>query len=313
MVKTETVFKSSDKAHMLMVTVWAPDNKQDIKAVVQIAHGMKEYMERYSEFAQYLTDNGIAVVGNDHLGHGRSTENKTELGFFSSGDSSDILVKDMYRLTKRINKAFPGVPKFLIGHSMGSFLTRRYLTIYGNELDGVIIMGTGSQSQLTLKAGLGIIKLLSFIYGDKHRSNFVNKIVFGGYNKKISEKDTGNWLTKDQSVVDTYNGDPYCNFVFTLNGFKWLFENMEYVQKPDNYMKTPKDIPMLIISGKDDPVGNYGKGVKKVYDIYKKCGVHDVSMKLYENDRHELINETDKEVVYADILDWIVKNKESRL
>ncbi len=308
MVKTELRFKSSDEIHDIMVTIWAPDNKEHIKAVIQVAHGMQEYINRYDKMAEYLTGYGFMIVGNDHLGHGRTVKSRDELGYFAEGNASDILVKDMYRLTRRIKKIFPNKQIYLLGHSMGSFLTRKYIMTYGKAIDGVILCGTGRQPEVVIVAAYLLSDILSRIYGDKHRSKFINKLAFGSYNRKIGPKDTGDWLTKNQKVVDAYYRDPYCNFVFTLNGFKTLFRTIMYIQNPANYEKTPKDLPMHIISGTDDPVGNYGKGVKKVYEWYKDIGMEYLTMKLYNNDRHELFNETDAEYVCRDVARWIEKH-----
>lgn len=307
MVKTELRFKSSDEIHDIMVTIWAPDNKNHIKAIIQVAHGMQEYINRYEKMAEYLTSYGYMVVGNDHLGHGRSVYNKDELGYFAKKNSSDILVKDMYRLTRRIRKVFPNKQIFLLGHSMGSFLTRKYITAYGKAIDGVIICGTGRLPEIVLGTAYLLTDILTRIYGENHRSKFINKLAFGSYNNKIGPNDTGNWLTKNQKIVDAYYKDPYCNFIFTLNGFKTLFSTIIYIQRPMNYGKTPVDLPMYIISGTDDPVGDYGRGVKKVYKIYEKHGMKDLTMKLYNNDRHELFNETDVDHVCRELARWIDK------
>lgn len=305
MLKTEIAYTSADGIHKIVGTVWTPDNKQDIKAVLQISHGMQEHIERYEDFAGELVENGYAVVGNNHLGHGRTGGNKENLGYFTKDNPSETAVKDLYILTRKAGDMFKNKPIFLLGHSMGSFLARRYIMNYGKKLAGVIIIGTGTMSEPYLKTGRFLTKVLGKIHGDTYRSNFINKLVFGNYNKKIKKNDTGSWLTKDQKIVNKYNKDPYCNFVFTLNGFYMLFETISFVQKKENIKKIPKTLPVYLMAGRDDPVGNYGKGVIKTYKSMVQAGIEDISIKLYKNDRHEIINETDRQQVYGDILKWL--------
>ena len=245
------------------------------------------------------------VIGNDHLGHGHTAGSDEDLGYFCPEHMSETVVKDLHTVTEYAKKEYPGIPYFLLGHSMGSFMARRYLMAYGDELTGAILCGTGEQASATLFAGKTVAGILGAFKGQRYRSEFIRKTSFKGYNDRFEKRTENDWLTKDQSIVDWYNGHKFCTFGFTINGYKTLFEVLTYIQKQENYNKIPKNLPVYMIAGEDDPVGNYGEGVKHIYQQYKDSGIKDISIKLYPNDRHEILNELDKETVYADVADWI--------
>ncbi len=294
---------SNDGVHKLHVVVWQPNGEP--KAVLQLSHGMIEFIERYEGLAQYLNEQDILVIGNDHLGHGHTAGRDEDLGYFCPEHMSETVVKDLHTVTEYAKKEYPGIPYFLLGHSMGSFMARRYLMTYGDELTGAILCGTGEQTSATLFAGKTVAGILGAFKGQRYRSEFIRKTSFKGYNDRFEKRTENDWLTKDQSIVDWYNGHKFCTFGFTINGYKTLFEVLTYIQKQENYNKIPKNLPVYMIAGEDDPVGNYGEGVKHIYQQYKDSGIKDISIKLYPNDRHEILNELDKETVYADVADWI--------
>lgn len=294
---------SNDGVHKLHVVVWQPDGEP--KAVLQLSHGMIEFIERYGGLAQYLNEQDILVIGNDHLGHGHTAGRDEDLGYFCPEHMSETVVKDLHTVTEYAKKEYPGIPYFLLGHSMGSFMARRYLMTYGDELTGAILCGTGEQTSATLFAGKTAAGILGAFKGQRYRSEFIRKTSFKGYNDRFEKRTENDWLTKDQSIVDWYNGHKFCTFGFTINGYKTLFEVLTYIQKQENYNKIPKNLPVYMIAGEDDLVGNYGEGVKHIYQQYKDSGIKDISIKLYPNDRHEILNELDKETVYADVADWI--------
>ncbi len=298
---------STDTKNELHVVTWEPSGEPEL--IVQISHGMVEYIERYDGVATYLAERGILVIGNDHLGHGHTAKNDSDLGYFGSGMSKTV-VDDLHTVTKYIKGRYPTVPLVLLGHSMGSFMARRYLMTYGNELDGAIIVGTGKQPTAVLGTAKGLCKAIKAFRGERYRSKLIANMSFSGYNKRIKPLRTKNdWLSRDNRVVDKYNADKYCTFIFTLNGYQTLFEVLTYIQTPENILKLPKSLPMIFLAGKEDPVGAYGKGVEEVYNDYKSAGVQNISIKLYENDRHEILNELDKERVYADIYAWLSRIK----
>ncbi len=296
---------SADGKNQIMVYIWEPD--APIEAVLQISHGMLEHMKRYDDFANFLCQNHIAVVGNDHLGHGQSAPNAEELGFFCSENASETVVEDLHRVTKFIKETYPELPVILLGHSMGSFLARRYIENYGVEINGVILSGTGSMPSIVLSFGKLLCKILEKIKGNHHRSQLIKKIAFGSYLNKIPNPRTASdWLCKDEQIVDAYCRDPFCTFEFTVNGYHTLFDTMQYMQKPEHINKIPQDLPVLFVSGDMDPVGNYKEGVLKAALDMQKANLSNVQVTFYPGDRHEILNELDRKEAYSDLLDFII-------
>ncbi len=306
MQKMEFYYSSCDEIHDIHAVMWKPEG--DVRAVVQISHGMIEYAARYEEVAEYLTARGILVVGNDHLGHGQSVMSEAEWGFFASGDASGKVVRDLHTLTMRVRREYPKVPYFLLGHSMGSFMARRYAMTYGTELDGAIFVGTGNQPLAIVRFGKALVSFLSILWGEHYRSRMVDRMMFGMYNKRFKPNRTRfDWLSRNQENVDKYRKDKACTFLFTLNGYKTLFSTLIFIEKPANIALIPSKLPVLLLSGEDDPVGDYGKAVRQLYMIYKRRGIKDLSIKLYPKDRHEVLNEIDRKEVYEYLYHWINK------
>lgn len=304
MRKEEFYYESADKKTNIRAMRYLPE--VEVKAILQIAHGMVEFIDRYEGFAEYLCNLGYVVVGNDHLGHGKSVTSKDNWGYFADDNGYNIVLEDMYTLNKITKDLYPNKPYFLLGHSMGSFFARYYLCKYGNELDGAIIMGTGQQNALTLTAGIQTCRTFARFKGWHYRSLVVNNMALGSYNKKWEPSKTHcEWLTKDNSIVEWYSKEPRCQFVFTLNGYINLFSLMNEIIQKTNLNKMPKELPVLLVSGNDDPVGNFGKAPKLVYDSFVEVGMKNVDLKLYPNDRHEILNETDKLDVYQDLYHWL--------
>ena len=306
MIKDEFYYDSRDGKSRLHAVRYTPDNLDNVKAVVQIVHGMAEYVERYEEFARFLTERGIVVTGEDHMGHGKSVSKDGKYGYFCEQDPATVLVRDVHRLKKATQAEFPGVPYVIMGHSMGSFITRNYMFRYGTGISAAIIMGTGMQPKLLLTASKAIARLQQVFFGSEHVSQFIDKLAFGNYNKEITDARTPfDWLSRDNEKVDQYISDPLCGFVFTVNGFETLFELISRLHKPENLDRIPKKMPVLMISGTDDPVGDYGKGVRKAYDSLKGAGMENVSLKLFEGGRHELLNESNRDEVMEYIDRWL--------
>lgn len=300
-MKNSFTYPSTDGITNIHAIEWKPEG--DIKAILQISHGMVEFIDRYDRFANFLTGYGFLVVGNDHLGHGESVIDDSKHGYFGS-NGNECVIEDMHTLHAMTSVRYPDVPYFMLGHSMGSFLVRQYIEMYGSSLAGAIIMGTGYQSNATLKMVEGLCIALAQTHGWEYRSPLLYKMALGSYNKAFEPARTRNdWLTKDETIVDIYNGHPWNNFRFTLNGYYHMFKGIEYANTHVN--DVPIYLPILFVSGKDDPVGNFGLGVKKVYDSFKKAGIDDVSLRLYENDRHELLNETNHDQIDFDLLEWL--------
>lgn len=306
MIEEVFTFASADKKTQIHAVKWLPDTSE-YKAILQITHGMIEYIERYKGFAQFMTENGYMVVGHDHLGHGQSVNSEADLGFFKEDNPSDVLVEDMHTLRTTIQKDNPNVAYFMFGHSMGSYLLRKYLTLHDDNLRGAIIAGTGFMPQKTCISGLKFIALIARFRGERYRSNLVKKLTFSKSYKKFDmtgKEPAKSWLTTDEEIVKKYYSDPLCTYDFTLNGYRGLIETVLYDCTPENVAKMSKKLPLFIISGQDDPVGDLGEGVMKTYDMYMNAGCFDVTYKLYEGMRHELLNETNKQKVYSDILSW---------
>lgn len=306
--KREFTYLSADGKTNIHAVEWKPE-QGEVKAVLQIIHGMVEFIDRYEEFAEYLTQRGIAVVGNDHLGHGMSVISRDEYGFFCEKNGNAAVLKDIHHLKKLTEKSFGNIPYYMLGHSMGSFLLRQYLCLRGEELDGAVIMGTGTKPVPLLKTGRGLCRAMAAIFGWHHRSILIDRMAFGGYNKHFKPARTvGDWLTKDETIVDRYLADERCTFRFTLNGYYNLFYSMETASKKSSLRRMPKDLPVLFVSGREDPVGDFGAGVEQVEKKFREAGMENITQKLYETDRHEILNETDRSAVYEDLYHWLSRN-----
>lgn len=307
MKKEEFYFDSRDGRSKIHAVRYLPEQEQPV-CVVQIIHGMAEYVERYEEFARFLTEKGCVVTGEDHLGHGKSIQEGVPAGYFCEQDPATVVVRDVHRLKKLTQQTYPSVPYLIIGHSMGSFILRNYLCRYGSGITGAVIMGTGMQPPGLLKVSKALAAVQKLFFGSKHVSRLIDKAAFGSYNKRIERPgSTFDWLSRDREQVDKYVSDPLCGFVFTVNGFQTLFELISRVQQKENLEKIPKELPVLVVSGTDDPVGEYGKGVRRAYDSLINLGMQKVTLKLFEGGRHELLNETDRENVMQQLWQWMGK------
>lgn len=305
--KQEFYFDSRDREHKIHAVKWLPEAEKPV-CIVQIVHGMAEYVDRYDEFATYLAEKGILVVGDDHLGHGKSVMQGEPYGYFCKEDAPTVLVRDEHRLKKMTQEQYPSVPYIILGHSMGSFITRNYLLRYGSGISGAIIVGTGMQSKPTLLCARALAAIQRVFCGPKHVSELLNAAAFGAYNKRINpHKTLFDWLSRNEDNVRRYMEDPLCGFTFTINGFQTLFQLIWNLQGEEKLQKMPKNLPVFFVAGEDDPVGNYGRSVKQVYDSFLRAGMENVQMKLYPEDRHELLNETDRLDVFGDIYRWILQ------
>lgn len=307
-MKQEFYYPSKDGRTKIHAIEWIPEG--EVTAVLQICHGMVEYIDRYDEFARFLNENGYYVVGHDHLGHGQSVVSNEKLGFFHESKGNACVIGDIHYLRKFTQKKYPDVPYFILGHSMGSFLLRQYIGLYGKGLAGAIVMGTGSKSDFILSVGKMVCRVSALVKGWEYRSKLVNNMAFGGFNKKFAHETTGsNWLSRNPVNAQNYAKDPLCNFVFTVNAYYQMFCGIQAVNRQEKNGKVPKTLPIFFVAGKEDPVGNFGKSVEKIYKNYKSCGIQDVSIKLYEKDRHEILNEVDRRMVFEDLAKWMEMRK----
>jgi alpha-beta hydrolase superfamily lysophospholipase len=256
-IKRNFKYLSSNGEHNIFTLCWIPENKVSVKAILQIAHGMAEHADRYDNFARFMVNHGFAVYANAHAGHGHSVNEKEEKGYFGAKNGRNHLVEDMHQLTDIAKKEWPEKPLFLLGHSMGSFLSRKYTIKYNDELSGVIYMGTGNGNPF-LKTGIVISGLLCKIKGSKASGKFLDKLAFGNFNKRVPDaRSNFDWLSANKENVDNYLHDPLNGFIFTNSGFYELFSLINEVTNKHWAKQLPADLPILLISGEEDPVGAF--------------------------------------------------------
>lgn len=302
-IQTSAIKFDSANGQNCVAAYYYDDGSNKPRAVVQISHGMCEYIERYKEFAAFLVEHGFAVCGNDHLGHGGTSAGGTD-GFFAEKNGWQFVLEDIHTMNRLAAERYPGCPIFLLGHSMGSFFARLYAATYPETIHALVLSGTGGPNPF---AGVGVFltDLLSRWKGPKHRSQWINRLAFGSYLSKIPNPATPyDWITRDAEIVKAYAADPKCTFVFTVSAFHDLMQTLKKVSTAEWAQKIPKAMPVALFSGDKDPVGDYGKGVVKVYEMLCNAGVQDVTLKLYEDGRHEMLNEINRQEVYRDILNW---------
>lgn len=297
-------FQSSTGRTSIHALKCVPDGKP--RAVVQIAHGIAEHIDRYRPFMEFLADNGFVAAGNDHLGHGKSIRVPEEQGFFAEKDGWWRVVDDMDKLHDIMSKEYPELPYVLFGHSMGSFLTRTYLIKHPDKYDGVILSGTGHQSPALVLGGNAAASVMAKLNGAMGDGAKLDSLAFGTYLNKIENPRTKfDWLSHDTEQVDKYIADPLCGFVGKIGLYRDMMQGIKFITDKKNIAQMNKEKPVYFMSGDGDPVGDYGKGVERAYKAFCDAGLHDVFMRLYPGGRHEMLNETNKEQVYQDILNWL--------
>lgn len=303
--KTDFTFLSSDGKTRLHGISWVPEDMAPV-AVLQLVHGVAEHIDRYDDFARFLNGHGVIVVGHDHLGHGKSLPEGGTPVYFGDGCTWDTPVNDIYVLHTRLKEQYPQLPLLLMGHSMGSFLSRTYLVRYPGTVRAAVLMGTGWQKRAVLDGGLALADLLA--RRDPAATNdMVSELAFGAYNKTFKPNRTAyDWLSLDQENVDAYIADPMCGHDATVGLFREMLRGIRFNQRRENLRRMDGSIPVLLISGEDDPVGGMGEGVRRTYQAFRDAGVADCTLKLYPKLRHELLNErAQRETVYQDIWNWM--------
>lgn len=306
MANTNTFrFPSCDGQHQIFVRQWLPESGQP-KAVIQIVHGISEYIDRYAAVARFLADHGFVVVGNDHLGHGRTAAGPEEYGFFLEKDGWHIVAADVRRLRILMGQKYPDLPYFMLGHSMGSFLARTYLIDWPGTVTGAIISGTGQEAPALISMGWQLSNIICKTSGPRTHSKVVEQLAFGAYNKQFAPVRTrADWISRDEDIVDAYIADPLCDFLPTAGMFRDMMEGLQYIARKSNLKKMDSSTPILFISGDQDPVGQNGKGVLKVVDFFHQAGCEDLVVHLYSGGRHEMLNEINRDEVFGDILTWL--------
>ncbi len=294
---------SKDSKNSLNTVIW--ETEKEPVGVLQIVHGMAEYIDRYDDFAKYMTEHGFNVIGHDHLGHGYSVSDERDYGFFAEENGDKIIIEDMHSVTQYAKEKWEELPNFILGHSMGSFCLRQYLTKYSNDVFGAIIMGTGWIPSAAALLGKTIATHTCKSKGSHTVNPLLIKLTLEPYNKPFAPARTNcDWLSRDEKQVDLYVNDKLCGFDFTAGAYKDFFTVLEKIAKNRQLIGMRKSLPILITSGSVDPVGGK-KACEKLNAQYKRCGIDDVTLKLWENDRHEILNELDKSDVYDYIYNWL--------
>lgn len=300
-------FKDSDGVE-LNVYKWVPNG--EVIGVVQIAHGMTETILRYDEFANLLNEKGFIVYGHDHRGHGLTASYNGELGYIADNEGFEWLVKDLYELICKSKEENKGLPIYLFGHSMGSFVSQRFIELYGKEIDGVILSGSNGDPTKLTPLGILLSGIEVKLFGRKHTSKMMDKLSFGDFNNKFKPNRTPfDWLCSVDEEVDKYIENDKCGFVCSASFYYDLLRGLRTINKKENYKLIPQGLPIFIIAGDKDPVGNFGKGIINLYEKLKAIGIKSVEYKLYKEKRHELLNEDNKIEVMNDVVEWLNKLK----
>ena len=297
-------YPSSTGKNQIHARICTPDGTP--KAVVQIAHGIAEHIDRYEDFMRFLAENSYVAVGNDHLGHGKSAATPDELGIFAEENGWNYVIEDMRKLREKVLEQYPGLPYVFFGHSMGSFLTRTFLIKYPALYDAAILSGTGHQSAALVNGGYLAAQLLTKKNGPRSSGQTLNDIAFGSYCKRIENPRTPfDWLSRDNDTMDRYIADPLCGFICKTSLYRDMMGGLKFLTDQKNINKMNRNAPVYFMSGAEDPVGDYGKGVEKAYKAFCRAGLTDVMIRLYPGGRHEMLNEINRSEVMQDILNWL--------
>ncbi len=287
---------------------WMPDLRESVKGLVQIVHGMGEHSLRYEHFAKVLTDNGYATYSIDHRGHGITGKSTNTLGYLGN-DGFESLVANVDQLFTEMNEEFPQLPMYLFGHSMGSFVAQRYIELHGERLSGVILSGSNGRVNSMVNFGIFLSSRIAKRRGEQFQSNMLNQLSFGSYNKRFQPNRTDfDWLSKDVAEVDKYIQDPLCGAILSAGSFRDFLKGLKAIHKPQALRNIPKQLPIYILSGDKDPVGEFGKGVIALVNLYKNYSIANVEYKLYPNSRHEILNEAIRDEVLQDIVAWFAQH-----
>ena len=301
--REKVLFPSADGKSTVTGYYYTPQSGTS-RAVIQISHGMCEYIRRYEPMIQVLTEAGFAVCGNDHLGHGDTSVHE-DYGFAGEKNGHEFLLKDLHQMNQLAHEKFPGLPCFMLGHSMGSFYCRWYAEIYPETLSGLVISGTGGPNP-ALGAGKALAAVIAKLRGPRYVSNLIVSMTTGGYCKGLeSEGSPHAWLSRDPAVWEKYGADPMCTFSFSAAAYHDMLTVYSHVSSARWAEHLDKSMPILIYSGDQDPVGEKGKGVRAVYELLQKAGIKDLTMKLYPGGRHEMHNETNRAEVFEDLMGWL--------
>lgn len=323
-MKTATLkYPSADGKTAIRALLWEPDAAEqpegsetperlrysDVRGIVQVVHGMSEHVVRYAHFAKFLVESGFVVCANDHVGHGESVSDAQDLGHMPARDGAEVLVRDVHALRGIMQARFGSeVPYVMFGHSMGSFITRKYISEHGEGLAAAMLCGTGQQAAALSMAGNALANALARLRGERYKSGLLHSMADGAYSKAVKNPRTDfDWLSTDPAQVDAYINDSECGQMFTVGGYATLTALTGEVVRAESASKVPKVLPLLFIAGGEDPVGDCGRGVRKAAEEYRNAGVQSVETKIYAGMRHEILNEPGRARVMADVEAWLAK------
>ena len=300
---SRSILLERDQDFKVFLRIW--DEVQNPKAVVQIFHGMAEHSERYDDFARYLNSKGFIVYADDHRGHGYSVKEGSVQGYIGE-DGFNSIVEDEKSISDLIRKNHKDLPLYVFAHSFGSFIGQEYITRYSNEIDGIILSGSCKQDGLDLKMGKVLASIQKSLFNETEKAKLIDKLSFGAYNSKVKNRKTNcDWLSRDEKEVKKYLDDEMCGFISPINFYNHMFTGLSELYKVEKLKKINKNLSIIVLSGDEDPVGKYGKGVMRLYEQYVDLGIKNSSVKLYEGGRHELLNETNKHEVYDFVYNWL--------
>ncbi len=302
MQRKDITIKSNCDNLLISTTMFIPDG--DIKGIFQISHGMAEHKERYYDFLEYLSNNGYIAVISDHRGHGKSVKTKEDLGYFYD-NNAEYIVEDIHQITLYVKELYPDKEMILFGHSMGSMVVRKYIKKYDEDINKLIICGSPSKNTF-VNLAISIIKIMKVFKGEKYKSKFIQNLAIGNYNKSVENpKSDNSWICANNEIVEKYDNDELCGFIFTLNGFENLFKLMKSIYVKKGWELKNKEMPILFIAGNNDPVIINENKWKESQEFLKEVGYTNIKGKLYKNLRHEILNEKNKLETYNDIINFI--------
>lgn len=298
----ETFVKGKDEMDIFL-RIW--DDVLNPKGVVQIFHGMAEHTARYDDFARFLNEKGYIVYADDHRGHGYSANKNNILGYVGDNGFYNI-VEDEKIISNLIKENHQDLPLYIFAHSFGSFIGQEYIIKYSKDISGITLSGSAKQNGLDIRAGNILSNIQNKFFDNTLEAKLIDKLSFGSFNNKVENKRTEfDWLSRDNKEVDKYIKDELCGYISPINFYYNLFEGFKGLYKKERLNNIVKTLPILVLSGDMDPVGKYGKSVKRLYNQYNDLDIRDISLKLYPGGRHELLNEENKEEVYDYIYNWL--------
>jgi alpha-beta hydrolase superfamily lysophospholipase len=303
-MNAETLYLTASDDQRIAIHRWLPEEPP--RGLILISHGMAEYAMRYDRFAEAAVGDGYAVFAPDHRGHGETAGSLSKLGYLADENGFTRVMEDLHEITLEMKKQFPNLPIVLLGHSFGSFVSQLYIETFGDLLSGCVLSGTRGPDPFQVVGAQIVAAIVGFFCGRKKVSPFLSQLSFGSNNDRITDPQSPNaWLSRDEAEVEKYDASPWAGFTCTVGFFQDLTKGLSAIHNKQNLRNIPKALPIYVVWGSDDPVGGYGKTVSRLVDLYAGLGVQDLTFKVYQGCRHEILNETNRDEVSADILAWI--------